>query len=78
MKCPKCGRDGFTVADSRPSKYGPRRRRVCHGCGFTMKTVEIPENEMRSVYAFRKQCLLIVKEAFGKIKNMTEEQVTGK
>ena len=78
MKCPQCGRDGFIVTDSRPSKYGTRRKRVCHGCGYRMRTIEIPENDMRSAYAVRKQCLVIMKEAFTKIKNMTDQQVTGK
>lgn len=78
MKCPNCGGEGFTVADYRPSKYGTRRKRVCHSCGYRMKTIEIPEDDLRSVYAVRKQCLLIVKEAFTKIKSMTNQQVTGK
>ena len=49
MKCPNCGGEGFTVADSRPSKYGTRRKRVCHSCGYRMKTIEIPEDDLRSV-----------------------------
>lgn len=73
MKCPQCGKDGFIVADSRPSRYGTRRKRVCHGCGYRMRTIEIPENDLRSIYAVRKACLQIVKESFDRIKNVGKE-----
>lgn len=70
MRCPQCDREGFTVADSRPSKYGPRRRRVCGSCGYELKTIEVPENDFRNPYAVRREDLMIIREAFDRIKSM--------
>jgi transcriptional regulator NrdR family protein len=68
MKCPKCDNDRFIVVDSRPSKFGPKRTRLCLDCKYRMRTIELPDSDLASSYAVRKECMRILKEAFDKIK----------
>jgi transcription elongation factor Elf1 len=41
MTCPKCAHAGSSVIDSRPSKWGIRRRRKCDACAFRFTTLEV-------------------------------------
>lgn len=42
MKCPECGTGQLLVKDSRDRGGEVYRRRVCDGCGNTIKTTELP------------------------------------
>ena len=41
MLCPRCSSSMQNCIDSRPSKEGTRRRRVCMKCGERFSTYEI-------------------------------------
>lgn len=39
--CPRCGSDNNTVSDSRPGRFGRRRRRRCNVCPTAWTTIEL-------------------------------------
>lgn len=40
MNCPKCGKPGTRVMDSRCIEEGQFRRRICQACGYEFYTEE--------------------------------------
>ena len=68
MKCPGCGNDSLDVIDTRETRDGLRRRRMCKACGYRVSTIEIPKNAAKNVFIARSECMKIIKEAFDKVK----------
>lgn len=56
--CPTCGCPGSDVKDSRgipaDGRIVTRRRRYCHGCGRSFRTIEITEDEHASLLSWRR------------------------
>jgi hypothetical protein len=48
--CPKCGGQAGVV-DCRPTSYGTRRRRKCHGCSYRWTTIEISQETFAKALA---------------------------
>lgn len=85
MECPKCKRPESDVIDSRNGLYGWRRRRSCPGCGYRWTTYELTKEEIIALAdkltakQIKRKSLLIVQDAYKKIKNLTlsEDQSAG-
>lgn len=58
MTCENCGGVNLYVVDSRPVKFGYRRRRECADCGLRTTTYEVPEEN----YLAMKDCYKILSD----------------
>lgn len=55
MKCPMCGCENLTTADSRPEEDCIIRRRKCLECNYRWTTIEIDKDQWYSALQIKEQ-----------------------
>lgn len=73
--CPACGLGGVMVVNSRPTKVGRRRRRLCPSCRHRWSTQEIPVDLAVNLAAARKSLarIMAAKRALGETVEAIDE-----
>ena len=70
--CPECGSEHTEVTDTRPARYGIRRRRECKDCFYRFSTVEILK-VYQDRYDIGPEGIAVLKRGIEALKKIIEE-----